>query len=113
MQSIYHICECIHWKSCHDHVRWTLILAGFSTICVSGARTFFQNTANPFKVLDTKNTGYINGKELRNILTTLNETEAISNADFEKLLQVTGIENDDGDIDYERLYQNMKDLLLA
>ena len=81
--------------------------------CVSGANAFFQKTANPFKVLDTKNSGYINGKELRNILTTLNETEAISDAEFDKLLEVTGIVNDDGDIEYERLYQNMKDLLLA
>ena len=101
------MCTRVRTQHTHIHAFKSFVLCGWLT----GAETFFHTTKNPFEVLDTKNMGVINGKELRNVLTTL--AEAISDDEFDKLFDITSTPNDDGDVDYKQLYQTMVDMLRA
>ena len=80
------------------------------TIQAGGVEAFFQQTENPFKVLDMKATGSVSASELKNVLITL--ADKLTEAEYDKLLQITGVSpKDDGTLDYNQLYAQMQALL--
>lgn len=74
-----------------------------------GVQGYFDQTENPFKVLDMKNSGKIDESELKNVLTTL--ADKLNEAEYDKLLQITGIQVQNGEVDYNQLYSSMVKLL--